>query len=257
MVEVLKDRLSEQCDGNSEAEHPLPYLTGCYRRANEEEDENQIKLDMGDTTKELVVSRSLMHLVDSVRATNRDKDYNFNFLEDYDYDYNYDFTELFKKNSETKSYLLTLLCSKVSRGKSLDCPNGFLEQLINESDFDTFLLSLSIVLTSLFEDLRSKIIKEDLCGKEPLKEIIYFVKNPICAKILVNHPFWNPKVTSGIELEKLSILGGFFNVSLIPDKQVAACISTFQKSNDFGLLSNSSEETTGSCRQFNSFLWEN
>ncbi|KAI3971690.1 hypothetical protein MKW92_020908 [Papaver armeniacum] len=182
MVEVLKDRLSEQCDGNSEAEHPLPYLTGCYRRANEEEDENQIKLAMGDTSytqccamnsitsqaKELVVSHSLIHLVDSVRAT----------------------------NSETKSYLLPLLYSKVSRGKSLDCPNGFLEQLINESDFD----SLSFVLTPLYEDFRSKIMNEDLRGnfEEPLKGLTYLV-------------------TNGIELEKLSILGGFFNVSLIPD----------------------------------------
>ncbi|KAI3877173.1 hypothetical protein MKW92_051128 [Papaver armeniacum] len=137
--------------------------------------------------KELVVSHSLIHLVDSVRAT----------------------------NSETKSYLLPLLYSKVSRGKSLDCPNGFLEQLINESDFD----SLSFVLTPLYEDFRSKIMNEDLRGnfEEPLKGLTYLVKNPICAKILVNHPFWNPKVTNGIELEKLSILGGFFNVSLIPD----------------------------------------
>lgn len=219
MVEVLKDRLS---DGNSEAEQPLPYLIGCYLRANEEEEENQIKLAMVDINytqccamnsisrqaKELVVSHCLMHLVYSVRITNRDKDY--------------DLTGLVRKHSETnfsESYLLPLLYSKVSRKPcgALDCPHGFLEQFIEDSNFD----SLNFVLIPLYEDLRTKVMEEDLLGdfEEPLKGLTYLVKNPICAKVLVNHPRWIPKVDmmNVITVESLSILGGFFNISLIPD----------------------------------------
>ncbi|KAI3996460.1 hypothetical protein MKX01_001298 [Papaver californicum] len=223
MVEVLKDRLSRLCDGNSEAEQPLPYLIGCYLRANGEEEENQIKLAMGINytqccamnsisrqAKELVVPHSLMHLVDSVRVHNRDKDY--------------DASLFFKTHSETnfrESYLLPLLYSKV-RGKPVGgfhCPQGFLEQFIKDSDYD----SLKLVLTPLYHDLRSKVAVEDLPPgnfEEPLKGLTYLVKNPMCAKVLVNHPRWIPKVIDGIELEKLSILGGFLNVSLIPDRRL-------------------------------------
>ncbi|XP_026385616.1 probable ubiquitin conjugation factor E4 isoform X2 [Papaver somniferum] len=226
MVEVLKDRLSGLCDGNSEAEQPLPYLIGCYLRANGEEEENQIKLAIGmgfnytqccalntisRQAKELIVSHSLMHLVDSVRLHNRDKDY--------------DASLFLKTHGETnfrESYLLPLLYSKVC-GKpfgGFHCPQGFLEQFIKDSDYD----SLKLVLTPLYHDLRSKVAVEDLRPgnfEEPLKGLTYLVKTPICAKVLVNHPRWIPKVTDGIEFERLSILGGFFNVSLIPDERLS------------------------------------
>ncbi|MCL7046693.1 hypothetical protein MKW94_019047 [Papaver nudicaule] len=234
MVEVLKDGLSEQCYGNNSEEYEqlLPYLAGCYHRANEEEEENQIKLAMMDIdytqccamnsisrqAKELVVSHSLVHLVHSVRLHNRDKDYDVSMVS--------------KTNSKTnfkESYLLPLLDSKVSRvcggklpcGGALDCPHGFLEQIIKDSDYD----SLNLVLTPLYEDLRSKVCVEDLSSDNfegPLKGLTCLVRNPICAKVLVNHPRWLPKadVANGIELERLSILGGFCNVSLIPDDRL-------------------------------------
>ncbi|KGN59533.1 probable ubiquitin conjugation factor E4 [Cucumis sativus] len=216
MERIIIDRLSAHVPS---AEPPFQYLIGCYRRAH---DETKKIASMKDKTlrsdmeialkqaKKLTISYCRIHLGNP---------------------------ELFSSgadlgtNSNT-SPLLPLIFSEVG-GSSMDgfgastsvggayqCPPGFLEEFLRDSDFDT----LEPILKGLYEDLRGSVLKVSALGnfQQPLRALRFLVSFPVGAKSLVNHPWWIPtgKYSNGRVIEMTSILGPFFHVSALPDHAI-------------------------------------
>ncbi|MCL7051340.1 hypothetical protein MKW94_006247 [Papaver nudicaule] len=203
METVLIDRcFSGEFD---DAEPTFPYLIGCYRRAFEQEKQinilmnKQLEHDMTcivRRAKSLAVSYCLMiHFLNYLRLPNS------------------------RVSSSNESPLVRLLFAKVSprtSRDSLNCPPGFFTDILEKMD----IYLLNLVLRSLYEDLSERVLKESLLSdsfQPPLAALIYLVESPYGAKALVNHPMWLPKGANGLKIEKTSILGPFFHVSLLSD----------------------------------------
>ncbi|KAI3946793.1 hypothetical protein MKW98_003356 [Papaver atlanticum] len=125
-----------------------------------------------------------------------------------------------KVSSSDESPLVRLLFAKVSPRKndshSFNCPPGFFTDILEKMD----ICIGNLVLRSLYEDLSKWVLTESLLSDlfmQPLAALTYLIESPHGAKALVNHPMWLPKEANGLEIEKTSILGPFFHVSLISD----------------------------------------
>ncbi|KAI3958393.1 hypothetical protein MKW98_011081 [Papaver atlanticum] len=234
MVEVLRDGLSEQCDGNSEAEHPLPYLTGCYRRANDEEDENQIKFAMGDATytqccatnsitrqaKELLVSHSLMHLVDSVRKDSR--------------------RSLTRRTNAKSSFV------KEVRTRTKSLHDGLEEVLLS-------LLRNCETQESVFEYIAEIIRRNSSMAKlqvDPNCGSLGMFVNLSAVMLRLCKNFINKDLTNTSEIDGTYLLCSPRHLDMsdlttlcASSKQVAACISTFQTTSSCS----STDNSTASC----------
>ncbi|KAI3936859.1 hypothetical protein MKW92_033569 [Papaver armeniacum] len=206
--DLMETVLIDRCFSGefNDAEPAFPYLIGCYRRAFEQDKQINILMNKDlehDMTsivkraKSLAVSYCLMiYLVNSIRFP------------------------VNKVSSSDESPLVRLLFAKVSRrkndGHSLDCPPGFFTDILEKMD----ICILNLVLRSLYEDLSQLVLEESLLSDlfmQPLAALTYLIESPHGAKALVNHPMWLPKGANGLEIEKTSILGPFFHVSLISD----------------------------------------
>ncbi|XP_023527242.1 probable ubiquitin conjugation factor E4 [Cucurbita pepo subsp. pepo] len=213
MERLIIDRLS----GNfPSAEPPFQYLIGCYRRAHDEskkiasmKDKNlrsDIEIALKQA-KKLAISYCRIHLGNPELFSGGD----------------------LGAESNT-SPLLPLVFSEI--GSSVDgfgstssvgglqCPPGFLEEFLRDSDFDT----LDPILKGLYEDLRGSVLKVSALGnfQQPLRALRFLVSFPVGAKSLVNHPWWIPtgKYSNGRVIEMTSILGHFFHVSALPDHAI-------------------------------------
>ncbi|XP_051208563.1 probable ubiquitin conjugation factor E4 [Lolium perenne] len=81
----------------------------------------------------------------------------------------------------------------------------------------------------LYERLRQTVDKVSALGdfQRPLRVLRRLVGFPSCAKALVHHPKWIPKnqimlIGEGRAMELSSLLGAFFHVSAIPDREFAS-----------------------------------
>ncbi|XP_007032650.2 PREDICTED: probable ubiquitin conjugation factor E4 [Theobroma cacao] len=248
MERVLIDRLSGDFP-NSES--PFLYLIGCYRRAHEEikkisnMKDKTLRSEMeaaAKQAKKLAASYARIHLGNPEWFSNGNlRDSNLKT----------------GSSLSSNSPLLPLLFAEVSSGVMLDgfggnelgsgvdCPPGFLEEFFKDSDFDT----LDQILKGLYEDLRGSVLKVSALGnfQQPLRALLYLAHFPVCAKSLVNHPWWIPKgvYLNGRVIEMTSILGPFFHVSALPDHTI------FKSQPDVGQQCFSEASTR---RQDNSFI---
>ncbi|KAK1660457.1 hypothetical protein QYE76_048617 [Lolium multiflorum] len=101
-------------------------------------------------------------------------------------------------------------------------PPGFLDELLGNE-------AIEPVMGELYERLRQRVEKVSALGdfQRPLRVLRRLVGIPSCAKALVQHPKWIPKnqtmlIGDGRAMELSSLLGAFFHVSAIPDREFAS-----------------------------------
>ncbi|KAM0846224.1 hypothetical protein ACQ4PT_055809 [Festuca glaucescens] len=101
-------------------------------------------------------------------------------------------------------------------------PPGFLDELLGNE-------AIEPVMGELYERLRQRVDKVSALGdfQRPLRVLRRLVGFPNCAKALVQHPKWIPKnqtflIGEGRSMELPSLLGAFFHVSAIPDREFAS-----------------------------------
>ncbi|KAM0865296.1 hypothetical protein ACQ4PT_043365 [Festuca glaucescens] len=101
-------------------------------------------------------------------------------------------------------------------------PPGFLDELLGNE-------AIEPVMGELYERLRQRVDKVSALGdfQRPLRVLRRLVGFPNCAKALVQHPKWIPKnqtifIGEGRAMELSSLLGAFFHVSAIPDREFFA-----------------------------------
>ncbi|WVZ57309.1 hypothetical protein U9M48_007709 [Paspalum notatum var. saurae] len=104
-------------------------------------------------------------------------------------------------------------------------PPGFIDEFLGGADYD----SVEPVMGELYERLRQTVDKVSALGdfQRPLRVLRRLVGIPNCAKALVNHPRWIPKdrimlIGEGRVMELYSVLGAFFHVSAIRDREFAS-----------------------------------
>ncbi|GJN37027.1 hypothetical protein PR202_gb25945 [Eleusine coracana subsp. coracana] len=104
-------------------------------------------------------------------------------------------------------------------------PPGFIDELLGITDYET----VEPAMVELYERLRQSVEKESALGdfQRPLRVLRRLVAIPNCAKALVNHPKWIPKnqimlIGEGRVMELSSVLGAFFHVSAIRDREFAS-----------------------------------
>ncbi|XP_051214801.1 probable ubiquitin conjugation factor E4 [Lolium perenne] len=104
-------------------------------------------------------------------------------------------------------------------------PPGFLDELLGNADYE----AIEPVMAELYERLRQRVDKVSALGdfQRPLRVLRRLVGIPNCAKALVEHPKWIPKnqimlIGEGRVMELYSLLGAFFHVSAIPDREFAS-----------------------------------
>ncbi|GJN12753.1 hypothetical protein PR202_ga31060 [Eleusine coracana subsp. coracana] len=104
-------------------------------------------------------------------------------------------------------------------------PPGFIDELLGSTDYET----VEPAMVELYERLRQSVEKESALGdfQRPLRVLRRLVAIPNCAKALVNHPKWIPKnqimlIGEGRVMELSSVLGAFFHVSAIRDREFAS-----------------------------------
>lgn len=141
-------------------------------------------------------------------------------------------------SAEIFSFLLAEVASPMdafggSSGSGVTAPPGFLEEFFRNGDYE----SLDPVFADLYDRLRSSVERISALGdfQRPLRVLLMLIGYPICAKGLVNHPRWIPKLSylligPGRTIEITSILGAFFHVSALPDYK------DFRSTPDVGLV---------------------
>ncbi|KAL6598275.1 hypothetical protein ACP70R_046440 [Stipagrostis hirtigluma subsp. patula] len=104
-------------------------------------------------------------------------------------------------------------------------PPGFIDEFFGNADYET----IEPAMGELYERLRQSVEKVSALGdfQRPLRVLRRLVGIPNCAKALVNHPKWIPKnqimlIGEGRVMELSSVLGAFFHVSAIPDREFAS-----------------------------------
>ncbi|XP_066390202.1 probable ubiquitin conjugation factor E4 isoform X5 [Miscanthus floridulus] len=104
-------------------------------------------------------------------------------------------------------------------------PPGFIDEFFGGADYD----SIEPAMGELYELLRQSVDKVSALGdfQRPLRVLRRLVGIPNCAKALVNHPKWIPKnqimlIGEGRVMELYSVLGAFFHVSAIRDREFAS-----------------------------------
>ncbi|OEL27750.1 putative ubiquitin conjugation factor E4 [Dichanthelium oligosanthes] len=104
-------------------------------------------------------------------------------------------------------------------------PPGFIDEFFSAADYE----SIEPAMGELYERLRQSVEKVSALGdfQRPLRVLRRLVGIPNCAKALVNHPKWIPKnqimlIGEGRVMELSSILGAFFHVSAIRDREFAS-----------------------------------
>ncbi|ONL99000.1 putative ubiquitin conjugation factor E4 [Zea mays] len=104
-------------------------------------------------------------------------------------------------------------------------PPGFIDEFLGSADYD----SIEPAMGELYELLRQSVDKVSALGdfQRPLRLLRRLVGIPNCAKALVNHPKWIPKnqimlIGEGRVMELYSVLGAFFHVSAIRDREFAS-----------------------------------
>ncbi|KAM0860401.1 hypothetical protein ACQ4PT_046586 [Festuca glaucescens] len=104
-------------------------------------------------------------------------------------------------------------------------PPGFLDEILGNVDYE----AIEPVMGELYERLRQRVDKVSALGdfQRPLRVLRRLVGIPNCAKALVEHPKWIPKnqimlIGEGRVMELSSLLGAFFHVSAIPDREFAS-----------------------------------
>jgi ubiquitin conjugation factor E4 B len=104
-------------------------------------------------------------------------------------------------------------------------PPGFIDEFFGGADYE----SIEPAMGELYERLRQSVEKVSVLGdfQRPLRVLRRLVGIPSCAKALVNHPKWIPKnqimlIGEGRAMELSSVLGAFFHVSAIRDREFAS-----------------------------------
>ncbi|KAL6894677.1 hypothetical protein ACP4OV_008775 [Aristida adscensionis] len=104
-------------------------------------------------------------------------------------------------------------------------PPGFLDEFFGTAEYET----IEPAMVELYERLRQSVEKVSALGdfQRPLRVLRRLVGIPNCAKALVSHPKWIPKnqimlIGEGRVMELYSILGAFFHISAIPDREFAS-----------------------------------
>jgi len=104
-------------------------------------------------------------------------------------------------------------------------PPGFIDEFFGGADYE----SIEPAMGELYELLRRSVEKVSALGdfQRPLRVLRRLVGIPNCAKALVNHPKWIPKnqimlIGEGRVMELSSVLGAFFHVSAIRDREFAS-----------------------------------
>jgi ubiquitin conjugation factor E4 B len=104
-------------------------------------------------------------------------------------------------------------------------PPGFIDEFFGGADYE----SIEPAMGELYERLRQSVEKVSALGdfQRPLRVLRRLVGMPNCAKALVNHPKWIPKnqimlIGEGRVMELSSVLGAFFHVSAIRDREFAS-----------------------------------
>ncbi|KAK9742559.1 hypothetical protein RND81_03G182000 [Saponaria officinalis] len=213
MERVLIDRLSNPIPGS---EPPFEYLVGSHRRAC---DEGRKILNMKDkqlrSEMELVVQQAKKLAVSYCRIHLGNPDM-FGVADDI--------------NNKKVSPLLSVIYSVVggggidgfgvgssNGGGEVKCAPEFLDDLFVDADFD----SLDPIFKNLYDNLREKVVRESALGnfQQPLRALVYLVRNQMGAKSLVNHNWWMPpgSYLNGRAMEVATILGPFFHISALPD----------------------------------------
>ncbi|KAG0558710.1 hypothetical protein KC19_10G048000 [Ceratodon purpureus] len=210
---VLMDRLGTFSVG---MEAPFLYLVNCYRRASEESrkaqnmrDKAQLAMvqDALQQVKDLALSYSVLMLVHPSM-----------------------FPQPHEVGLGPNSLLLASLLADGSSNSGFyatssglePLPPGFFEGLLKrfEDEPDGFRSTFE----HLFKDLQGTVWKLSPLGpfQRCVRTLVMLVSYPKLAKVLVEHPMWNPKGNHihGRVLEVSSILGPFFHISVIPDHPV-------------------------------------
>lgn len=199
-------------------EPPFRYLVGCYRRASDEGRKAQVMKDKAmlaviqdalQQVKDLALSYSMLMLVHA-------KDQMFPQPPD--------------PSLAPNSMLLTLLLSDGSTNSGFEVANsgvdmlppGFFEGLLKR--FEDEPEGFKCTFEQLYKDLQYRVSKLSPLGpfQQCLRALMMLVCHPSLARVLVEHPNWNPKAShvNGRVLEVNSILGPFFHISVIPDHPV-------------------------------------
>lgn len=199
-------------------EPPFRYLVGCYRRASDEGRKAQVMKDKAmlaviqdalQQVKDLALSYSMLMLVHA-------KDQMFPQPPD--------------PSLAPNSMLLTSLLSDGSTNSGFEVANsgaemlppGFFEGLLKR--FEDEPEGFKSTFEHLYKDLQHRVSKISPLGpfQQCLRALMMLVSHPSLARVLVEHPMWNPKAThvNGRVLEVSSILGPFFHISVIPDHPV-------------------------------------
>lgn len=210
---VLMDRLMIYNEG---MEPPFLYLVNCYRRASDEGRKAQAMKDKAglaivndalQQVKDLTVSYSVLMLVHGKHG-------------------------MFPQPQDVAHFgpNALLLASLMADGSSSagfyttstgiePLPPGFFEQLLKrfEEEPDGF----KSVFEQVYKDLQTAVTRLSPLGPflPCIRTLLMLVSHPPLAKVLVEHPKWNPKGANitGRTMEINSILGPFFHISVLPD----------------------------------------
>jgi len=210
---VLMDRLGTYNEG---MEPPFLYLVNCYRRAFEESRKAQTMRDKAglavvndalQQVKDLTVSYSVLMLVHAKYGM---------FPQPLDVAHLGPnpllLASLMADGSSSAGFYAT------SSGVE-PLPSGFFEQLLKR--FEDEPEGFKSVFEHVFKDLQTAVTKLSPLGPflPCVRTLLMLVSHPPLAKVLVEHPMWNPKGAnvSGRTLEINSILGPFFHMSGLPD----------------------------------------
>jgi ubiquitin conjugation factor E4 B len=209
---ALMDRLSAFAPG---WEPPLLYLVNSYRRASEE---NRKAQNLRDKT-HLAMVHDALHQVKDLAVS-----YSVLMLLH---------PSMFPQPLDLAQSPNPLLLSSLLADGSPNntgfyspstepLPAGFWDGLLKR--FEDEPEGFRTTFERLFKDLQGAVWKLSPLGpfQQCLRTLVMLVSHPKLAKVLVEHPMWNPNGSHihGRVLEVSSILGPFFHISVIPDHPV-------------------------------------
>eukprot|EP00271_Cylindrocystis_brebissonii_P000919 TRINITY_DN11118_c0_g1_i1.p1 TRINITY_DN11118_c0_g1~~TRINITY_DN11118_c0_g1_i1.p1 ORF type:complete len:1080 (-),score=209.96 TRINITY_DN11118_c0_g1_i1:1215-4454(-) len=224
---AVMDRISSE-----HSEYPEPafdYLVNCYRRAQEESRKVQKMKDANkrdavlsclQQAKELIISYSglLIKHPDMFPASSVCQPKKRGLFQ----------PAPLKEPSPLTRLLIwgiiagtTVSPSEVFTGWDIKCPvtplpAGFLDEIVKRFEDE----EIEEIFRPVFEDLSNEVRHLSIIGTflPFLNALVKLVSYPSLARVLLNHPLWNPKVADGRLLEAKSLLGPFLHLSAIPDQ---------------------------------------
>jgi hypothetical protein len=207
MIEIcLVERLRSGFTNSKET--PLLYLAGCYRRATEIKDKEELKKEVDKQKIEVIINtRKLITFYFGLILSSTDGDY-------------------FPDNDEElgpKRFLNFLL----SKSNNLDeneysIPPSFLTDFIESfKDNDDI---LKVIFNPIFAEMSTRMnTKTLLTDYHPIIQLMLaFSSYAQLKKIFINHPSFIPNSKKGIDLEQTSLLGPYFTITTYFEKPEVA-----------------------------------